>query len=311
GQQRPSAREEPVTFADPSPQARWAKRDAWSLNIFFPFRGARQRSYRRFGGRNAAAPEERLAYVFNSMVGTARCAVPARVVAGGTNNRPALAFEGVAPLHAARTSQRDVPTTLNTYWLPAALGRRDACPTVSAAPSVLLRLRYFIVTVACGLPLLLTAGGGGEALWVTNRPPLPPSAFMKLPIGSIKPKGWLRRQLELEANGMTGHLEEISKWCKFENSAWASPDGQGQFGWEELPYWLKGYGDLGYVLGDERIIKEARRWIEGVLSSQEESGWFGPRSLKTSLQGKPDLWPHMVMLNVLQSHYEYSHDERV
>ena len=25
-----------------------------------------------------------------------------------------MAFEGVAPLHAARTSQRDVPTTLNT-----------------------------------------------------------------------------------------------------------------------------------------------------------------------------------------------------
>src|SRR6266568_4703550 len=40
----------------------------------------------------------------------ARCAVPARVVAGGTNDRAALAFEGVAPLHAARTSQRDVPT---------------------------------------------------------------------------------------------------------------------------------------------------------------------------------------------------------
>src|SRR2546428_13233290 len=45
------------------------------------------------------------------MVGMARCAVPARVVAGGTNDRAALAFEGVAPLHAARTSQRDVPTT--------------------------------------------------------------------------------------------------------------------------------------------------------------------------------------------------------
>ena len=48
------------------------------------------------------------------MVGMARCAVPARVLAGGTNKRAALAFEGVAPLHAARTSQRDVPTTLNT-----------------------------------------------------------------------------------------------------------------------------------------------------------------------------------------------------
>ena len=41
----------------------------------------------------------------------ARCAVPARVVAGGTNIRATLAFEGVGPLHAPRTSQRDVPTT--------------------------------------------------------------------------------------------------------------------------------------------------------------------------------------------------------
>jgi len=134
---------------------------------------------------------------------------------------------------------------------------------------------------------------------------------MKLPIGSIKPKGWLRRQLELEANGMTGHLEEISKWCKFENSAWASPDGQGQFGWEELPYWLKGYGDLGYVLDDEKIIKAARKWIDATLSSQEPDGYFGPRANKTGLEGKPDLWPHMVMLNVLQSFYEYTGDERV
>ena len=54
-------------------------------------------------------------YVFSAMVGMARCAVPARVVAGGTNIRAAMAFQGVAPLHAARTSQRDVPTTLNTY----------------------------------------------------------------------------------------------------------------------------------------------------------------------------------------------------
>ena len=61
-------------------------------------------------------------YVFSAMVGMARCAVPARVVAGGTNIRATLALEGVAPPHAARTSQRDVPTTLNTYAgkMPAA-----------------------------------------------------------------------------------------------------------------------------------------------------------------------------------------------
>src|SRR5438128_3552755 len=188
-------------------------------------------------------------------------------------------------------------------------GRRDARPALSAPP-VARRWKCLVAAAACGLPLL-AASGGGNAFYVTNRLPLVPSAFIKLPIGSITPRGWLRRQLELEANGMTGHLEEISKWCKFENSAWASRDGQGQFGWEELPYWLKGFGDLGYVLKDEKIIQEARKWIEAVLSSQEPDGYFGPRANKTGLEGKPDLWPHMVMLNVLQSFYEYNGDERV
>jgi hypothetical protein len=155
------------------------------------------------------------------------------------------------------------------------------------------------------------AGYSADSFYSANRQPLTPSPLIKLPIGNITPLGWLRRQLELEAAGMTGHLEEISKWCKFENNAWASPDGQGQFGWEELPYWLKGYGDLGYVLKDEVIINRARRWIDAMLSSQEPDGYFGPRTNKTGLDGKPDLWPHMVMCNVLQSFYEFSGDSRV
>src|SRR5213593_4048587 len=64
-------------------------------------------------GSNCCSPFRPARYVFSAVVGTARCAVPARVVAGGMNDRAALAFEGVAPLHAARTSQRDVPTTPN------------------------------------------------------------------------------------------------------------------------------------------------------------------------------------------------------
>jgi DUF1680 family protein len=147
--------------------------------------------------------------------------------------------------------------------------------------------------------------------YTNSRAPLAPSPLIKLPIGSITPKGWLRHQLELEAKGLTGHLQEISKWCKFEGNAWANTNGQGHSGWEELPYWLKGYGDLGYVLKDEAIIQSARRWIDGVLASQEPDGWFGPRSLRTSLEGKPDLWPHMVMCNVLQSFYEFTGDARV
>jgi hypothetical protein len=154
-----------------------------------------------------------------------------------------------------------------------------------------------------------TAGRNGN--YISNRPPLSPSPFVKLPIGSIVPQGWLRHQLELEKAGMVGRLAEISPWLNFDKSSWADKEGRGHFGWEELPYWLKGYGDLGYVLKDGAIVREARKWITAVMDSQREDGWFGPRESLTSLEGKPDLWPHMLMLNIFQSYHEATGDPRV
>ncbi len=150
-----------------------------------------------------------------------------------------------------------------------------------------------------------------NSFYVSNRPPLMPSPFVKLPIGAIEPRGWLRRQLELEAEGFTGHLTEISKWLSKDNNAWLSHDGEGRWYWEEVPYWLKGFGDLGYVLNDDRIISEAWLWIEPILRSQQSDGWFGPKANKTKRKGRPDLWPNMIALNVLQSYYEHSADGRV
>ena len=148
-------------------------------------------------------------------------------------------------------------------------------------------------------------------LYPHNRVPLVSSPFLKLPIGSITPHGWVHHMLELERDGMTGHLKEISPWLDFSKSSWGDKEGRGRFGWEEMPYWLKGYGDLGYLLRDESIMAETKKWIESALASQREDGWFGPRELLTSLGGKPDLWPHMVMLNVFQSYYEFSGDARI
>jgi len=157
----------------------------------------------------------------------------------------------------------------------------------------------------------LGAPNSRNSFYVSSRPPLQPSLFAKLPIGSIKPRGWLRHQLVLMADGLTGRLPEVSPWCRAEGNAWLSPTGEGEHHWEELPYWLKGFGDLGYVLGDPRIIAEARKWIEGVLSSQRDDGYFGPRTNLTLLEGKPDLWPNMIMLNALQSFHEATGDPRV
>ena len=94
---------------------------------------------------------------------------------------------------------------------------------------------------------------GGPRHYVFNRPPLRPSPLAKLDIGAIEPRGWLRKQLRLMADGMVGRLPEVSPWVR-DGSAWMTGVGSG---WEELPYWLKGLGDLGYVLGDEEVIAAA------------------------------------------------------
>ena len=48
--------------------------------------------------------------------------------------------------------------------------------------------------------------------YVSNRAPLQPLQFIKLPAGSIEPEGWIRRQIELQKDGLCGHLGEISAW---------------------------------------------------------------------------------------------------
>jgi len=145
----------------------------------------------------------------------------------------------------------------------------------------------------------------GNRFYTANRPPLLPSPLLKLPIGAIEPRGWVRRQLLLMADGMTGNLAQLSKYLQ-PSSAWRTFQAR-DYGWEELPYWLRGFGDLGYALKDERIEREARSWLESALASQQPDGYFGP----PANQAKDDLWPNMLMLNAFQSFYEARGDQRV
>ncbi len=154
-----------------------------------------------------------------------------------------------------------------------------------------------------------------NSFYVSNREPLLPSPFIKLPIRSLHPQGWLRKQLELQAEGFHGHLTEISRFLNKKNNAWLSKEGVGEQGWEEVPYWLKGFSNCAYVLDNEDMIAEAKIWIEGALNSRKDDGWFGPDKgrggLATRLKGREDLWPNMIMLFCLQDYYDYTGDKRV
>ncbi|HUA63294.1 MAG TPA: beta-L-arabinofuranosidase domain-containing protein [Verrucomicrobiae bacterium] len=170
--------------------------------------------------------------------------------------------------------------------------------------------------------LLAGAACAQNSFYTGNRAPLAPSPFVKLPIGAIRPEGWLRTQLQLEAEGFSGRLSEISQYCKYDGNGWVTP-GSADRGWEEAPYWLKGFTDLGFILGDRRIIAEARKWLDAVLANQQKDGYFGTlKNLTIRLGDQPemradrpnqviDLWPNMIMLYPLRSLYEATGDPRI
>jgi hypothetical protein len=151
--------------------------------------------------------------------------------------------------------------------------------------------------------------------YVSNRAPLQATPLVKLPVGAVRPGGWLREQLRLQAEGFHGHLGEISAFLKKEGNAWLDLRGEGDHGWEEVPYWLKGYSNAAWLLDDPVMKREAMLWIEAVLAGQKPDGWFGPDrgrgGAATRLTGRDDLWPNMIMLFVLQDYHDVSGDGRV
>ena len=161
--------------------------------------------------------------------------------------------------------------------------------------------------------LVLTAAAAGETPYRNNRAPLREKPLVKLPLGAIRPEGWLRDQLQRQADGLTGHLDTIYPAVMGARNGWLGGDGDV---WERGPYWIDGLLPLAYILNDQRLIEKVRPWVEWTLSSQQPDGYFGPREDRPAEEGiqrdnARDWWPKMVMLKVLQQYYSATGDARV
>jgi hypothetical protein len=131
-----------------------------------------------------------------------------------------------------------------------------------------------------------------------NPEPLLKNAYIKLPLGAVKPEGWLKSQLEAQAAGLTGNLDDF--WPDLVNSAWRGGEGEA---WERGPYYLDGLVPLAYLLNDKRLIDKATGWIEKIIASSSDTGWYGPVKNK-------DRWPLAVANKVLMQYYEATSDKR-
>jgi hypothetical protein len=135
---------------------------------------------------------------------------------------------------------------------------------------------------------------------VKDRAPFFAGKLYFLPLGSIRPRGWLLDQLRIQANGLTGHLGEI--WPDVgSNSGWLGGTGES---WERGPYYLDGLLPLAWLLDDARLQALAKRFADWTLEHPWPNGMIGPKS-------NNDWWPRIVMMKALAQYQELTGDPRV
>ena len=120
----------------------------------------------------------------------------------------------------------------------------------------------------------------------------------------LKPSGWLKRQLEIQAESLSGNLDKM--WPDIKNSSWIGGDKEG---WERVPYWLDGFIPLAYLLQNEDMIERAKKYIDAIISFQKPDGWICP--CKDEEREEYDTWAVQLISKTLTVYYECSGDERI
>ena len=175
--------------------------------------------------------------------------------------------------------------------------------------------REFLASVAAGVAASAVDGGaaaiGSEQAAPAAAPQRPapagglaPLAFTPMPIGAIRPTGWLLRQLRIQANGLTGHLDEF--WPDVGESQWFGGKAEG---WERAPYWLDGAIPLAWILDDGRLQARITRYVDYIITHQRNDGWYGPYP-EDAVAKRYDMWAILLANKVLVQYHEATGDAR-
>ena len=130
---------------------------------------------------------------------------------------------------------------------------------------------------------------------LSGPPQLLPLMFRPLPLGAIKPQGWLKDQLIIQANGLSGHLPLF--WADVMNSSWIGGKADGGLH-ERGPYWLNGFLPLAYQLENQTLINMAFKYIDYIINHQADDGWLGLDDDKSGNQYWSKYFMMMVMRQV-------------
>lgn len=106
------------------------------------------------------------------------------------------------------------------------------------------------------------AQGTMVANYCNNLYPLQRKPYIELPIGSIKPTGWLKEMLLRQSAGMSSSLDLLYPEVMGERNGWLGGDGDQ---WERGPYWIDGLLPLAYILDDGLLKQKSNLGLNGHL----------------------------------------------
>lgn len=156
-----------------------------------------------------------------------------------------------------------------------------------------------------------------------------------LPFGSVKPTGWLQKQMQKDVDGFVGNLDQIvpsliydpiygegrlqkhSKVKDLGNMKEGDAEGDEQYKWwnsETQSNWWDGYLRNVFLLNDPKGIEKAKKYVESILKTQDEDGYLGiyDKELRYKFNSENgELWSKATLYRGLLAYYEYTKDEKV
>ena len=124
--------------------------------------------------------------------------------------------------------------------------------------------------------------------------------FQEVPLNAITPAGWLKEFLARQNSGLTGHHEILS--YPFDTCLWAGliprkgRHGSDWWRYEQTAYLSDGIIRLGYLLGDENLLKAGRSGVDYILAHPMKNNRLGHPFFESQ-------WPMAVYFRVMQAEY--------
>ena len=170
---------------------------------------------------------------------------------------------------------------------------------------------------------------------MANARPLP-QAFQWLTCKHIRPSGWLAEQMQFDLNqGFVGHLDQLvpeliteddiygehrrtlADKAKDVGSIAQDADWEVQYLWwnaETQSNWWDGFVRHAMLVGTEEQQNKVHRYIDHILSTQDDDGYIGIYAPDLRYQAKGEngeLWAQAALFRVLIAYYEMTQNQDV